>query len=217
MFAGRDASPVGALHSSHLGTATRGDTEMAEILLFHHAQGQTRGFLAFADELRSAGHLVHAPDLYDGKTFTDLSEGIGYARQIGFETIGERGRRAADGLPNELVYAGFSLGVMSAQELAQSRPGAKGALFFSAALPASEFGNGWPQGVPLQIHMMENDEWVDEDLPAARELVETADRAELFLYPGDRHLFVDSSLADYDESAATLVKQRVLAFLNDVQ
>jgi dienelactone hydrolase len=190
---------------------------MTEILLFHHAQGQTQGFLAFADELRAAGHVVHAPDLYDGKTFTDLNEGVRYAQEVGFGTIGERGRLAADGLPNELVYAGFSLGAMPAQELAQTRPGAKGALLFSAAFPASEFGGSWPPGVPLQIHMMEDDEWATEDLPAARELVETAEGAELFLYPGDRHLFADNSLPDYDESAATLLTRRVLAFLKAVE
>ncbi len=190
---------------------------MAELLLFHHAQGQTAGFLAFADELRAAGHTVHAPDLYDGKMFATLDEGVGYARQVGFDTIGERGRLAAESLPNELVYAGFSLGVMAAQMLAQTRPGAKGALLFSAAFPASEFGGSWPQGVPLQIHMMEADEWALEDLPAARELVETVDDAELFLYPGDRHLFADSSLPDYDEGAAELLKQRVLGFLDNVE
>jgi dienelactone hydrolase len=190
---------------------------MTEILLFHHAHGQTEGFLAFADELRAAGHVVHAPDLYDGKTFTDLDDGVGYAREVGFGTIAERGRLAADSLPTELVYAGFSLGVMPAQMLAQTRPGAKGALLFSAAFPASEFGGSWPTGVPLQIHMMEDDEWAVEDLPAARELVETIDGAELFLYPGDRHLFADSSLPDYDESAATLLKGRVLAFSKGVE
>lgn len=188
---------------------------MTELLLFHHAQGQTQGFLAFADELRAAGHVVHAPDLYDGKTFTDINEGVGYAREVGFGTIQERGVSAAEGLPNELVYAGFSLGASPAQALAQTRPGAKGALLFHAAFPASEFGGSWPPGVPLQIHMMEDDEWAAEDLPAARELVETIDGAELFLYPGDRHLFADNSLPDYDESAATLLKQRVLAFLKD--
>ena len=156
---------------------------MAELLLFHHAQGQTPGFLAFADELRAAGHVVHAPDLYDGATFTDLDAGVGYAKEIGFEAIGERGRLAAAGLPDELVYAGFSLGVLPAQELAQTRPGARGALLFSAAFSASEFGGSWPSGVPLQIHMMEGDEWAQEDLPAARELVELVDGAELFLYP----------------------------------
>lgn len=190
---------------------------MAEVLLFHHAQGQTTGFLAFADELRAAGHVVHAPDLYDGKTFTELNEGVGYAQEVGFATIGERGRLAADVLPKQLVYAGFSLGAMPAQMLAQTRPGAKGALLFSAAFPASEFGGFWPQGVPLQIHMMEGDEWAMEDLPAARELAETVDGAELFLYPGEGHLFADSSLPDYDESAARLLEQRVLALLKDIE
>ena len=185
---------------------------MAEILLYHHAHGQTPGFLAFADDLRAAGHTVHTPDLYDGNTFDDLDAGIGYAKQVGFETILERGRAAADALPTELVYAGFSLGVMPAQLLAQTRAGARGALLFSAALPVSEFGT-WPDGVPLQIHMMEDDEWAQEDLPAARELAESVVGAELLLYPGDKHLFADSSLPDYDVRAAAQLKDRVLAFL----
>lgn len=188
---------------------------MAELLLFHHAQGLTPGVLAFADALRAAGHTVHTPDLYDGRTFDDLDDGVGYAREVGFGTIVERGRQAADGLPDGLAYGGFSLGVMPAQLLAQTRAGAKGALFLSAAMPASEFG-AWQPGVPLQIHMMEDDPWADEDLPAARELAASVAGAELFLYPGDRHLFVDSSLADYDEDAAKLVEQRVLAFLGSI-
>jgi len=190
---------------------------MTAILLFHHAQGQTEGFLAFADDLRAAGHVVHTPDLYDGNTFSDLDKGVGYAREVGFETILERGRLAAEGLPEDLVYAGFSLGVMPAQLLAQTRPGTQGAIFFSAALPASEFGDDWPEDVPLQIHMMEDDPWADEDLPAARELAASVEAAELFLYPGDRHLFADRSLPDYDEAAAMLLTERVLAFLADVE
>ena len=129
----------------------------------------------------------------------------------------ERGRHAAEGLPNELVYAALSLEVMPAQMLAQTRPGARGALFLSAAFPASEFGDSWPQGVPLQIHMMEDDPWAEEDLPAARELADTIDGAELFLYPGDRHLFADNSLPDYEERAAALLTERVLAFLKSVE
>lgn len=189
---------------------------MAEILLFHHAQGLTPGVVAFADELRGVGHVVHTPDLYDGKTFGSLDEGVGYAKEVGFGTLLERGRLAAEGLPDDLVYAGFSLGVMPAQMLAQTRTGARGALFFSAALPASEFGDAWPERVPVQIHMMESDPWADEDLPAARELAEQVDSAELFLYPGDRHLFADNSLPDYDDRAARMVKQRVLAFLAEI-
>lgn len=190
---------------------------MAEVLLFHHAHGLTTGCLSFAEDLRAAGHEVHTPDLYDGKTFTELDGGIGYAKEVGFGAILERGRLAAESLPNELVYAGFSLGVLPAQLLAQTRAGARGALFFHAAMPPSEFGGDWPDAVPLQIHIMEADQWALEgDLDAARELDETVESAELFLYPGDRHLFADSSLPDYDESAAALLKQRALAFLDGV-
>src|SRR3990170_1002353 len=193
---------------------------MTELLLFHHAQGLTAGCLSFADELRAAGHVVHAPDLYDGKTFTELADGVGYAEQVGFDTIIERGRLAADSLPNEIVCAGFSLGALPAQMLAQTRPGAKGALLFHSCVPTSEFDGPWPQGVPLQIHMMDADEWVlppNEDLDVARQLAATIESAELFLYPGDRHLFADNSLPDYDESAATLLKQRVLSFLDNLE
>jgi dienelactone hydrolase len=190
---------------------------MATILLFHHAQGQTAGFLAFADELREAGHTVHAPDLYDGKTFQDINEGVAYAgKQVGFQEILRRGAAAAEELPGDIVYAGFSLGVMPAQSLAQTRPAARGAIFYSAAMPASEFGSSWPEGVPLQIHMMDRDPWAEEDLPAAEALVKEIEDAELFLYPGSGHLFADSSLGDYDEQAARLLKERTLAFLNRV-
>jgi dienelactone hydrolase len=191
---------------------------MAELILFHHAQGLTSGVKAFADELSAAGHTVHIPDLYNGKTFADIEEGVGFARDVGFATIAERGKKAADGLPSDIVYGGFSLGVIPAQELAQTRPGAKGALFFSACLPPSEFGGSWPRALPLQVHMMENDEFVLEgDLDAAREIAEATDSAELFLYPGDKHLFADSSLPDYDESAARLLKRRVLSFLDNLE
>ena len=189
---------------------------MAEVLLFHHAQGLTPGVVAFADELRAAGQVVHTPDLYDGKTFDSVDEGVDHAREVGFDTILQRGRAAAEGLPTELVYAGFSLGGMPAQMLAQTRPGTRGALLFHAALPLSEFGGSWPQGAPLQIHFMDDDPWAEEDLPAAREIAETIEGAELFLYPGNLHLFADNSVSDYDEAAATLLEQRALSFLQEL-
>jgi len=154
---------------------------MAEILLFHHAQGLTPGVVAFADELRAAGHTVHTPDLYEGNTYDTLDDGMGYARSTGFQTIQDRGVAAAEGLPDKLVYAGFSLGVMPAQRLAQNRPGAMAAVFFDAA----------------------------------RALVGSVDGAELFLYPGDQHLFADSSLAGHDAEATKVLTQRVLEFLAD--
>jgi dienelactone hydrolase len=193
---------------------------VAEVLLFHHAQGRTRGCLSFADRLRTAGHVVHAPDLYDGRIFTELTDGVHYAEQVGFDTIRERGRLAADSLPNEIIYAGFSLGVLPAQMLAQTKPGTTGALLFHSCIPTLEFGGPWPQGVPLQIHMMDADEWVlppNEDLDVARQLDETVAGAELFLYSGDRHLFADNSLPDYDENASALLTERVLSFLDNIE
>ena len=189
---------------------------MAEILLFHHAQGLTPGVVAFADELRAAGHTVHTPDLYDGNTYDNLDDGMGYARSVGFQTIQDRGVAAAEGLPDKLVYAGFSLGVMPAQRLAQNRPGAVAAVFFDAAMPPEEFGGPWPEGVRLQVHGMDADPWfAGEDLDAARALVGSVDGAELFLYPGDQHLFADSSLAGHDAEATKVLTQRVLEFLAD--
>jgi hypothetical protein len=88
---------------------------VAEVLLFHHALGLTAGVVAFAERLRAAGHVVHTPDLFEGRTFSSVADGVGYAEQVGFDTIAERGRRAADGLPAPIVPAGFSLGVIPAQ------------------------------------------------------------------------------------------------------
>jgi len=188
---------------------------MAEVLLFHHAQGQTAGFLAFVDELRRPGHTVHTPDLYDGPTFESLDDGLAHAKQAGFGNLLERGVRAADELPSKLIYAGFSLGVMPAQKLAQTREGARGALLFHSCIPTSEFGSSWPVDVPVQVHAMDADPFFvdDGDIDAARALMDSAEHAELFLYPGDQHLFADSSLPSYDADAAALLSERVLDFL----
>ncbi|MFD4653320.1 dienelactone hydrolase family protein [Streptomyces sp. NPDC058441] len=192
---------------------------MAEVLVFHHGHGLTAGVREFAGQLRRAGHIVHTPDLYEGQVFDSLEEGADYAENAGFDTITARGTAAADGLPSELFYAGFSLGVLPAQKLAQTRPGAKGALLLEACVPISEFGGAWPQAVPVQIHGMDTDPFFagEGDVDAARALVETATDAELFLYPGDSHLFTDSSLPSYDEQAAKQVNHRVLGFLGRIK
>jgi dienelactone hydrolase len=190
---------------------------MTEVLLFHHAQGLTPGVVAFADALRAEGHVVHTPDLYDGRTFDTLDEGMAHAKSLGFDDILERGVRTADDLPADIVYAGFSLGEMAAQKLAQTRPGARGALLFYSCIPISgEWAFGpWPEGVPVQIHGMDADPiFVGEgDVEAAREIVATVEDAELFLYPGDQHYFADSSLPSYDAEATALLTRRVLDFL----
>ncbi len=188
---------------------------MAEVLLFHHAQGQTAGFHAFADELRGAGHTVHTPDLFADRTFASIDEGMAHVRQVGFDDLLARGVAAADGLPAELVYAGFSFGEVAAQKLAQSRPGARGALLFYSCVPPDMLGGPWPTHVPVQIHGMDADPYFvgEGDIDAARQVVAAAAHGELFLYPGDQHYFADSSLPSYRREAAALLMERVLAFL----
>lgn len=188
---------------------------MAEVVLFHHALGLTPGVTAFADTLRQAGHTVHTPDLFDGHTFDDLEQGMAFVEEMGFEEVIVRGERAVSGLPADLVYAGFSLGVLPAQKLAQTRAGARGALLFYSCVPVSAFGTAWPERMPVQVHGMDADPIFvgDGDIDAARELVAEAEEAELFLYPGDQHTFADSSLPSYDARATALLTQRVLSFL----
>ena len=188
---------------------------MTEIVLFHHAQGLTPGVVAFADELRHAGHIVHTPDLFEGRTFDSIEKGMSFVKELGFGEVMARGVRAVEALPTALVYAGFSLGVVPAQKLAQTRPGARGALFFYSCIPVSEFGQSWPEGVLVQVHGMDADPiFVGEgDIDAARALIAEAEEGELFLYPGDQHYFADSSLPSYDAAATALLLQRVLAFL----
>ncbi|CAL9634173.1 hypothetical protein SUDANB60_06149 [Streptomyces sp. enrichment culture] len=187
---------------------------MAEVVLFHHVQGLTSGVVAFADELRAAGHTVHTPDLFDGHTFGSLEEGTAYVRQVGFGEVTARGVRAADALPRDVVHAGFSLGVVPAQKLAQTRAGTRGALLMHACIPVSEFGAAWPAGVPVQVHAMKDDAFFAEDAEAARALVAGSHDAELFLYPGEQHLFADSSLPSYDPDAAMLLTRRAVEFLD---
>jgi dienelactone hydrolase len=193
---------------------------MAEVLMFHHAQGLTPGVRAFADDLRAAGHTVHTPDLFDGRTFQSSPAGRAFTEATGFDELRARGVRTADDLPTELVYAGFSFGVTIAQQLAQTRPGARGALLFYSAVPISgEWAFGpWPDGVPVQIHGADADPYFvgEGDIDAAREIVEKVDDAELFLYPGDQHYFADSSLPSYDAEATALLTRRVLEFLDRV-
>ncbi len=187
-------------------------------MLFHHVLGLTDGVRRLADELRAAGHVVHTPDFFDGETFASIDEGFAALRARGEGAVDAWADALVADLPAEVVHAGISLGVMSAQRLAQTRPGARGAVLLEACVPASEFGAGWPAGVPVQVHGMEHDPFfgLEGDLDAARELVASVDDGELFVYPGDVHLFTDSSLPSYDEAATALVVERVLAFLGRV-
>src|SRR6478752_1401852 len=148
---------------------------MTEVVLYHHVQGLTEGVRTFADELRQARHTVHTPDLFDGRTFATIEEGMAFAREAGFGALAERGAAAAEETGPEAVDAGFSMGVMVAQQLAQTRPGARGAVLMSGCLPVSEFGAGWPDGVPVQVHGKDADPFFAEDLEAAQALVDSSE------------------------------------------
>jgi dienelactone hydrolase len=188
---------------------------MTDVILFHHVQGLTAGVAAFADQLRAAGHQVTAPDLFDGATFETIEEGLAHARRLGFEAVQAAAVAAAEALPERIVFAGFSMGAMAAHELAQTRPGALGALLYHHGdVPMTTFGDSWPDGVDLQIHVAEEDEFCE--IEVVREFVAKAGAhadAELFLYPGSAHLFTDVSLAGFDLESAASVVQRTLAFL----
>ena len=187
---------------------------MTEVVLFHHVQGLTDGVREFAEQLRAGGHTVHAPDLFEGERPPTVDDGVAHVKSVGDELLQERADRAVADLPESLVYAGISWGASVAQQFAQTRPGTRGALLYESCLPITgEWAVGpWPDGVPVQIHGMDQDPIfaLEGDLDAARGLVETVgpDLAELFVYPGDRHLFLDSSLPSYDAGAAALVLQR---------
>jgi dienelactone hydrolase len=196
---------------------------MAEVVLFHHVQGLTEGVRAFAEELRAGGHTVHTPDLFDGERPSTIDDGVALLGSIGDEVLNDRAERAVAGLPDGLIYAGFSWGAATAQRFAQTRPGARGALLYEACIPITgEWAFGpWPNGVAVQIHGMDQDPFfgLEGDIDAARELVDAvgSERAELFVYPGDQHLFTDSSLPSYDADATALVVQRSRAFLDRVR
>lgn len=193
---------------------------MAEIVLFHHVLGLTDGVRAFAERLAGAEHTVHTPDLYGGEVAGSLEAGFELKNRIGDDTLAERTDAGLADLPDALVYAGMSLGVMTAQRLAQTRPGAVGALLYEACLPITgEWAIGpWPDGVAVQIHGMADDEFFahEGDVDAARELIASIgpERGELFTYPGDRHLFLDESLPSYDADATALVLERSRTLLD---
>ena len=192
---------------------------MTEVVLYHHIHGLTEGVQSFANELRQAGHTVHAPDLFDGRTFATMDEAFAFVRQTD-DALDAKADEAANALPEALVYAGISWGVGAAQRLAQTRAGGRGALLYEACFPISgEYAFGpWPDDLPVQIHGKADDEFFahEGDIDAARELVATIgpDQAALFVYPGGEHLFIDPSLPTYDANAAALVTERTLRFLS---
>ncbi|MDH4279841.1 MAG: dienelactone hydrolase family protein [Acidimicrobiia bacterium] len=189
---------------------------MATVLVFHHALGRTEGILEFARRLEEAGHRVIVPDLFDGLLFASVDEGVAHAESTGFEAIIDRGVAAAAEVTGQFVVAGFSLGAMAAQKVAQSGSGSvEGAVLYHSAVPPEFFGSPWPAGLPLQIHITPGDPWAEEDIEVARELVGTVG-AMVFEYPGSGHLVADPTSDDHDPATADLMVERTLTFLSAI-
>jgi dienelactone hydrolase len=186
---------------------------MSEIVLFHSAQGLRPGVTQWADSLRKVGHEVWTPDVFEGRTFDRLEDGIAHRDGLGLPELIRRAGEALEELPAELVYAGFSMGGSTAHYFAVTRPAARGALLMHGVAPADTLGGKpWPAGAPAQVHYAVDDPFMNSgDVPdlerAAGELVEA------YTYPGDGHLFADPDAPEYDRPSAELMLERELAFL----
>jgi dienelactone hydrolase len=186
------------------------------IVLFHSALGLRPAVTSWADRLRSLGHVVETPDLYDGAVFEDLTEGVRQRDAIGIPALIERAQRAVAPLSSPFVVAGFSLGVAAAEVVATSRPDVKAAILMHGAIPPSMIGvEAWPGTVAVQLHHAPLDPWNDADeVRGLRDAVEASTaRLEVHAYDGSAHLFADHGLAEYDETKAELMFARTRAFL----
>jgi dienelactone hydrolase len=185
---------------------------MAEIVLFHHVCGLTDGVHAFAQTLRDAGHTVHTPDLFEGRTFTDIDDGMAFAESVREDTFAQRAAELVADLPAGVVYGGMSMGAARAAESVLDRPGAKGAFFLYGAVAPSWWGATWPAGVPSQAHVSDGDPFREPE--AEEEYATSVPDAELFVYPGSGHLFAEPGQPGFDERSAALATERVLDFLS---
>jgi dienelactone hydrolase len=197
---------------------------MAEVVLFHSVLGLRPGVLGAAERLREAGHTVHTPDLFDGDVFDNIDDGMRKEENLGSPEIARRSTEAVAGLPDGLVFAGFSMGIAYAEWLAASRPGALGAVLMHGAVPVEAlieyFGvERWPEGVPVQVHYAADDPWVEaeqEVVPLGNAVRDTGAEFEAYVYPGSGHLFADSDYFEYDRASSKTMWKRVIAFLDRI-
>jgi dienelactone hydrolase len=197
---------------------------MAEVVLFHSVLGLSPGVISAAERLRAAGHTIHAPDYFDGEVFDGLDEGMRKEEALGFQEIARRTRESVAGLPEGLVFCGFSLGAVHAEALAASRPGALGAVLMAGAVPVEALGEyfgieRWPEGVEVQVHYATDDPWVEvkEEVVPLGEAVRGAGAAfDAHSYPGSGHLFFEPGLPEYDRASSEEMWERVLDFLDRI-
>ncbi len=188
---------------------------MTGVALFHASLGVRRGVQDAAERLRAAGHEVLVVDQYDHQVFDDHEEADAFVESVGFPELMRRATAGVEALPDGFVAAGFSNGGGMAEYVATQRPVA-GVVMLSGALPVEMLGaDGWPVSVPAQIHYTAGDprrrqQWVDT---VAASIRAAGAPLEVFDYPGDGHLFTDSSLpGEYQPEEAQLLWDRVLTF-----
>lgn len=198
---------------------------MAQIVLFHSAYGLRPAVHAAAERLRAAGHQVTTPDLYDGRTFDTVEEGMAYKDEI---TQNELLRRAigavaplltpaagATAPADGLVYAGFSLGGALAQNLALADEHAKGLLLLHGT---SDIRDDAATGIPVQLHVAEPDPFEPEDWLNAwyLRMRKAGADVEVHRYRGAGHVFTDPDLPDHDAEAAERTWAVALDFLAEL-
>jgi dienelactone hydrolase len=187
---------------------------MVHVVLFHSATGLKAPVHAFAEALRSDGHVVATPDLFEGQTFATTEAGIVHRDALGIEVLMGRAMAAAADLPDDVVYAGFSMGAAAACALAVSKPGARGALLMHGAVPLSLLGvPQWP-AVPVGLHTSPADLFCpDEDVASFAASVRASAPLEHHAYAGTGHLFSHADMPEHDAAAAALLLSRVRDFL----
>ncbi|AZQ71163.1 MULTISPECIES: dienelactone hydrolase family protein [Streptomyces] len=192
-------------------------TSPTTIVLFHSAYGLRPAVHAAADRLRAAGHEVHVPDLYEGRTAETVEDGMAIKDEIGREELLRRAVTAVAPLSDRgLVYAGFSLGGSIAQNLAMADEKARGLLLLhgTSDLPEDASVND----LPVQLHVADPDPFEPHDWLNAwyLRMGRAGADVEVHRYAGAGHLFTDPELDDYDAEAAERTWAVALAFLEEV-
>jgi dienelactone hydrolase len=188
---------------------------MAPIALFHSVLGLRPVELRAAERLRQAGHEVVTPDLYDGRTAATLDLGFRLADRVGWKAVITRARQSLDGMPDETVLAGVSMGAGVVAELWPERPATAGVLLLHAT---ADLPSGVRPGLRVQLHAAEPDTFASpEQVAALRRAARDAHVAlDVFRYPGAGHFYTDPDLPDHAPAAAELTWRRVQDFLADL-
>ncbi|MFF5404855.1 dienelactone hydrolase family protein [Streptomyces misionensis] len=188
------------------------------IMLFHSTYGLRPAVRDAADRLRTAGHQVWTPDLFAGRTFDTVEEGMEYSDGIGKEELLKRAVLAAAPYSERgLVYAGFSLGASIAQTLALGDAKARGLLLLHGTSDIA--ANAYVDELPVQLHVAEPDPFETDDWLSAwyLQMGRAGADVEVYRYAGAGHLYTDPGLPDYDAEAAEATWRVALGFLDGLR